>query len=547
MLSDHCSRVHESTVKPWYQKALRRLPKRVHEPQAIVDTGRSRLTASVVSKTNLHPGRSGIVELRDGRDAFAARAHLADAAEFTLDIQYYIWRNDMSGTLLFEAIRRAANRDVRVRILLDDNNTTGLDDLLAALDSHPNIEVRLFNPFLFRRIRTLNIYDFVRLNRRMHNKSFTADNLVTIVGGRNIADEYFDAHQELDFVDLDVMAIGPVVADVANDFERYWRSESSYRVTSILRRPTRATIQAVGEAAEKVIHNPAAFDYVRALQQCRFVQDLIGGTLQYEWDVARMLNDDPAKALGRARPHQFLAQRLSDTLGKPSHQLLLITAYLVPTKTGTDAFVDLARAGVKITILTNSLEATDVDVVHAGYAKHRKRLLRAGIEIYELKRLSTSTSGRDRKLTGSSGSSLHAKTFAVDRERVFVGSFNFDPRSARLNTEMGFVISSTTLANGIAEAFAKEIPLRSYKVEVTRLGRLHWLERRDDRTDTTHGPVRASSRARAPPSPQRCPRSHRAPRGNHFHRRRTAAPMRRDRQPIPISAGRGDPRTGRRH
>ena len=467
----------------WYSTAIRRLPAHVARREShAIDTSAGHLAKSIAARVRSRPDRSGIVELRNGRDAFAARAHLADAAQYTLDIQYYIWRSDMSGTLLYEAIRRAANRGVRVRLLLDDNNTVGLDNLLAALASHPNIEIRLFNPFMFRRIRTLNIYDFSRLNRRMHNKTFHADNQVTIVGGRNIGDEYFAAHQEIDFVDLDVMAIGPVVTDVSKDFERYWRCESSSPVQSILRKPTRESIDAVATAAERVTRDPAALAYVRALQHSRFVQDLIVGTLQYEWAVTRTLSDDPSKALGRARPHQLLAQRLSEALGDPTREMQLITAYLVPTKAGADALVDLARSGIKITILTNSFEATDVGVVHAGYAKRRKQLLRAGIEIYELKRTADTISGRDRSLTGSSGSSLHAKTFAVDGERLFVGSFNFDPRSARLNTEMGFVIASPELARRVAEAFRNDIPRTSYKVELTRHGHLCWIERRDGGT-----------------------------------------------------------------
>jgi putative cardiolipin synthase len=436
----------------------------------------------VSARVGLHPDRSGIVQLRDGRHAFAARAHLADAAECTLDLQYYIWHADMSGTLLFEALRRAADRGVRVRLLIDDNNTSGLDELLAALDSHPSIEVRLFNPFMFRRWRTLNIYDFARLNRRMHNKSFTADNQVTIVGGRNIGDEYFDAHDEIAFIDLDVLAIGRVVTDVANDFERYWRSEASYRISKILRTPTRASARAITAAAARIAHEPAALAYLGALQSSRFVQDLIAGALHYEWASTRMLSDDPAKALGRARPHELLGQRLSDALGDPTRELQLISAYLVPTREGAEALAELARSGVSITVLTNSLEATDVGIVHAGYAKRRKQLLRSGIVVYELKRTSNVRGGRDRRLTGSSGSSLHAKTFAVDRKRLFVGSFNFDPRSARLNTEMGFVIDSPTLAHEIAAAFAGEIPERSYQVTLTTRGKLNWVELRAGKT-----------------------------------------------------------------
>ncbi len=388
----------------------------------------------------------------------------------------------MSGTLLFESVRRAADRGVRVRFLIDDNNTSGLDDLLGALDAHPNIEIRLFNPFLFRRWRMLNIYDFARLNRRMHNKSFTADNQVTIIGGRNIGDEYFDAHDAVAFIDLDVMAIGPVVTDVSNDFERYWRSESSFPARSILRRPTRSSIQAVAEAADRISHQPAALAYVRALQHSRFVQDLIAGTLQYEWAITKMLSDDPRKALGRAAPKELLVRRLGTALDDPKSEMQLISAYFVPTDEGAKALVEYSSAGVKISVLTNALETTDVALVHAGYAKRRKRLLKAGLAIYELKRTSSVDSGHDRKLTGSSGSSLHAKTFAVDRDHLFVGSFNFDPRSARLNTEMGFVIASPTLAKRVADAFATDIPSRSYKVELTHLGRLQWIERRNEGT-----------------------------------------------------------------
>jgi putative cardiolipin synthase len=459
-------------------------PRRKAEAEsAPIETVRSRLFASIDARVRLHPGQSGVVELRDARDAFAARAHLADAAEYTLDIQYYIWRNDMSGMLLFEAIHRAADRGVRVRLLIDDNNTNReLDEILGALDAHPNIEVRLFNPFLMRRFRTLNIYDFSRLNRRMHNKSFTADHLVTIVGGRNIGDEYFDAHNEIAFVDLDVMAIGPVVDQVTKDFERYWRSESAYPLKSILRRPTRATAAEITKAAQAVTQEPAARAYVRALENSRFVQDLIAGTLHYHWSAVRILSDDPSKVLGRAAPHEMISERLLGALGQPTRELQIISAYFVPTRAGTEMLADLARSGVKITVLTNALEATDVAVVHAGYAKRRKQLLKAGIEIYELKRMSELTSGRDRKLTGNSGSSLHAKTFVVDRERLFVGSFNFDPRSARLNTELGFLIESPAMATEVAKTFESEIPATSYQVRLARHGLLQWVERRGKET-----------------------------------------------------------------
>jgi cardiolipin synthase C len=446
-------------------------------PQA-PSTSETRLGRSVAPRARLHPGQSGIVELRDGRDAFAARVLLADIAERTLDLQYYIWRNDMSGALLFAALCRAADRGVRVRLLLDDNNTNGLDDFLGALASHPNIQVRLFNPFRLRRWRPLEyLTDFARLNRRMHNKSFTVDGQVAIVGGRNIGDEYFDAHQALSFVDLDVMAVGPVANEVANDFERYWRSESARPAESILGRAHAATVREVIAAAEKALQQPAAVAYINALQSCAFVNDLLMGTVEYRWAATRLVSDDPAKGLGRQRPRGTLLERLVDTLNIPTRELQLISPYLVPTRAGERALVELAsKGGVKVAILTNALEATDVPIVHAGYAKRRRKMLEAGVVLYELMRESRVRSRRDRRLTGSSGSSLHAKTFSVDCARVFVGSFNLDPRSASLNTEMGVVIESPAIAQKIAAAFAEEIPARSYRVRLNEAGAMEWLE-----------------------------------------------------------------------
>jgi putative cardiolipin synthase len=445
-------------------------------------TTETRLGRSVAPRARLHPGQSGVVELRDGRDAFAARVLLADTAERTLDLQYYIWRKDMSGSLLFAAVCRAADRGVRVRLLLDDNNTSGLDDFLGALASHPNIKVRLFNPFRLRRLRPLEyLTDFARLNRRMHNKSFTVDGQVAIVGGRNIGDEYFDAHQALSFVDLDVMAVGPIAAEIASDFERYWQSESARPAESILGRARAATVREVIAASENVLSQPAAVAYIDALQSCAFVNDLLMGSVEYRWAATRLVSDDPAKGLGRQRPRGTMLERLLETLKIPKHELQLIAPYLVPTRSGERAITELAQqGGVKVSILTNALESTDVPIVHAGYAKRRRKMLEAGVVLYELMRVARVRSRRDRRLTGSSGSSLHAKTFSVDCARVFVGSFNLDPRSASLNTEMGLLIESPVLAEHIAAAFAEEIPARSYRVRLNEAGAMEWLEQHEN-------------------------------------------------------------------
>ncbi|HEX9506235.1 MAG TPA: phospholipase D family protein, partial [Acidimicrobiia bacterium] len=382
------------------------------------------------------------------------------------------------------ALRRAADRGVQVRLLLDDNNTAGLDPVLAALDAHPNIEVRLFNPFRVRRWRLLGyLTDFKRLNRRMHNKSFTADGQATVIGGRNVGDEYFDAGQAPWFVDLDVLAIGPVVSDVSRDFERYWASASSIPAARVLPSATATSIAAVAAEAARVEHHPDAAAYIEALARSSFVRDLLTHRLTFDWAGTRMLSDDPAKGLGRAPEDALLWHRLKEILSAPMGELRLVSPYFVPGSAGVEALAVIARQGVKVAVLTNALEATDVAVVHAGYAKRRKSLLAAGITLFELKRGSSGSRKRadwtGRSGSGSSASSLHAKTFAVDRSRVFVGSFNFDPRSARLNTEMGFVIDSAALADALARRFADEVPARAYQVGLGDTGQLHWIDRHD--------------------------------------------------------------------
>ena len=407
---------------------------------------------------------------------------LAEAAERTLDVQYYIWRQDITGTLLAGALHRAADRGVRVRLLLDDNNTAGLDAAIAALDAHPNIEVRLFNPFRTRRWRLLGyLLDFARLNRRMHNKSFTADGEATIVGGRNVGDEYFGAGSRFVFIDLDVLAIGPVVADVSSDFERYWTSASAQPVTSVIPAASAAVLAHAAAAAARVERDPAAASYLEAVRDSALVQDLMAGSLRLEWADVHMVSDDPAKGLGRAREDQLLWTRLQQLIGVPKRSLHLMSPYFVPGARGVQDLTSFARQGTSVRILTNALESTDVAVVHAGYAKRRQPLLAAGIELFELKRSAGMPSARGRTMTGSSAASLHAKTFAVDDERLFVGSFNFDPRSQRLNTELGFVIDCPALARAIAEEFRTTIPEHAYKVSLAD-GAVRWEERRDGKT-----------------------------------------------------------------
>ena len=342
--------------------------------------------------------------------------------------------------------------------------------------------MRLFNPFMHRSARWLGyLSDFGRLNRRMHNKSMTADNRASIVGGRNIGDEYFGAGQEVAFVDLDVLATGAVVPQVSADFDRYWASASAYPVASLL--PTLApaapsALDQLTSDAARLGRSAEAAPYVAALESSVFIKQLVANELKLEWTAVKLVSDDPAKGLGKAKPEMLVPQRLQAVLGRPQRELLLVSPYFVPTDSGTQALTQLAARGVNVSVLTNSLAATDVPAVHAGYAKRRLALLRGGVKLFELKPDSGAprSSIGDRGLTGSSGASLHAKTFAIDRERVFVGSFNLDPRSADLNTESGFVIDSPAMAARMEGVFAEQLPKMSYVLRLKNDGQVEWQD-----------------------------------------------------------------------
>jgi putative cardiolipin synthase len=448
----------------------------------------TRIGRAIAPRAAGHAGLTGVNVLLDGRDAFAARMMMADTAERSLDVQYYIWRNDTTGMLMLRALQNAADRGVRVRLLLDDNNTAGLDGALAVLDAHPNIEVRLFNPYARRYARTFGLLtDFKRLNQRMHNKSFTADGQATVVGGRNVGDEYFEATGQVLFADLDILAVGAVVGAVETDFDRYWNSRSAYPAAGLLPPSDPGMVAELNARHTRATGAPAAKAYLDAMRSSTFVAELAQKTLPLEWVPVELVSDDPDKVLGGA-PESGLAYRLPGKFGEPASQVDLVSPYFVPGANWAARFGLLASNGIKVRILTNSLEATDVKAVHAGYARWRKQLVASGVTLLELKR-SWPASGEPKRGAGpggSSGSSLHAKTFAVDQSRMFVGSFNFDPRSADLNTEMGFVIDSPAMAQRMSSVLDKQIMARAYEVKLSPEGKLRWVERNAAGVQTWH-------------------------------------------------------------
>lgn len=444
------------------------------------DTPLGRIARSPAGTVGAEP--SGVRSLPDPVGAFAARVILARAATRSLDVQYYIWHDDITGRLLLGELWAAAERGVRVRLLLDDNGIAGLDPVLAAMNRHDNIEVRLFNPFASRKARLLGyITDFRRLNHRMHNKSFTADESATIVGGRNVGDEYFGAGGDTLFADLDVVAFGKAARDVTAAFDAYWNSDLAWPAETILASVQPLSADALQAYLDDARASPGAVQYGNALlaqaQQSLIPAD--AGAL--EWVPVTLVCDEPVKAHGTARPSSLLLAQLLRQKGETRRSTDIVSPYFVPGSDGTAALVAAARSGIDLRILTNSLSSTDTLVVHAGYAKRREALLRAGARIHEL-RATAPVIDRDRSLASrlmmsGSRASLHAKTFSIDRERIFVGSFNLDQRSINLNTEMGLIIHSPSLARALSEALDRKLRGAAWEVRLQADGHgLEWIE-----------------------------------------------------------------------
>jgi putative cardiolipin synthase len=445
------------------------------------------IDAAVVQELDDLQGGSAVRLVEQNAMAFAYRAASAAAATRSLDVQYYIWNDDLTGRLLAAELLRAAERGVRVRVLVDDIDARAKHDLFRVADLHPNVEVRLFNPY-YSRTGTLGmltewVWRTKRLNRRMHNKAWIADNRVAIVGGRNIGDEYFGASGHSNFSDLDVVLAGPPVADVSAAFDVYWNDPNAVPVSRFEGKPPKP------EQLDRLVQ--LARDYQREAGDAPYVQALRDEQTRAEMLARRppplvvervqLLVDDPAKVgaktdgLGASN----VLGGLVAAMGGAGSELLIVSPYFVPRKEGTRYLVRGVERGIRTAVLTNSLAATDVAAVHTGYARQRRELLRGGVELYEMKRKAGSEEGRSQiSLTGSSGASLHTKAMIIDRRWVFIGSMNLDPRSAYLNTEMGVLVESAALAEQVRSQFERATtPELSYHVVLEGKEGLVWYDR----------------------------------------------------------------------
>lgn len=431
-----------------------------------------------------HPGKSGVGLVPDGGDAFALRAMSARVAKRGIDAQYYIWHNDTTGRFLAGELLAAADRGVRVRVLLDDMDARSRDSVLMALNRHPGIEIRLFNPFAIRSGMLRTVVDVFsrgsRLNHRMHNKSWIVDGRMAIVGGRNVGDEYFSASDAVNFVDLDVVLAGVAVDQAASAFDRYWNDEASVPIERLRRtgkgKLTLDELRAALTADTKAMEQSP---YTRRLRESPRFESLLAGEVQLQWsDDVQVVADDPRKVTGDRKLLQpGVLESIVDAISEAQSELLLISPYFVPGAGGTAALRDLVRKGAAVAVLTNSLAATDVAAVHSGYSRYRTSLLEGGVKLHELKPTIAEEARHPRMRLGSSRASLHTKAVVVDQRRSFVGSFNLDPRSADLNCEMGAWIASDVLAAQMCRMFAASTALQhSFKVTLGESGRPLWTE-----------------------------------------------------------------------
>jgi len=440
------------------------------ESHAPSDTAGTRLGRAAAPRLAAHAGDNAFRPLPDGVDALLARLALARAADRTLDLQYYIWRDDLTGRHLAHALLDAADRGVRVRVLLDDIGTAANDDVLLALDAHPNIEIRLFNPVANRSFRLLGMAsDFERTNRRMHNKAFIADNQAAILGGRNIGDEYFDAGSDVAFGDLDVLSFGPVVPSVSASFDQFWNAPASVPVAALAGRSgDAAALATTRDALDAFISAESASPYVQGIGT-EVARVLDERDAQWFWGKARLLHDDPEK-IQRA-PGETEGTLLSQFRGigdDITSELLVISPYFIPGDAGVAWFRSLTERGVKVTILTNSLAASDVGAVHSGYKRYREALLEAGVRLYELKPSAIEQAkAKKKKMFGASRASLHAKTFLFDRRVMFIGSLNLDARSIELNTEIGLLCDSAEMTEQMATGLEKNIDAVAWRLALT--------------------------------------------------------------------------------
>jgi cardiolipin synthase C len=451
--------------------------------RALEDPSSTRLGQFFGAAADEHPGLSGFSLLSHGREAFIVRLALGDLAERSLDLQYFVWDGDTTGRIIVDRVMKAADRGVRVRLLIDDPYYKANDSVIAALDAHPNVEIRLFNPFTNRSWSSLDfIFDFGRVNRRMHNKLMIADNASAIVGGRNIGDIYYGVNTSANFRDLDVLAAGPVVRDLSRIFDQYWNSRSTVPIAALVERAYGAAdLDAILVRLHEEI---AAVDYPYPIDQDLDELAASGAELRDNlvWAHGGVIADDP-ETVASGKESDDVVDFIRERVAQLKVELLAESPYFVLAARAQATVKALHERNVRVRVLTNSLASNDMLPAHSGYAKTRRRLLENGMELYELRADTDAFRSGWSLLSGRSPAALHTKAMVFDREAVFIGSFNLDPRSAVINTEAGLYIESPQLAERLTAYMATGVaPANSYRVLLDPNSKIVWETERDGQT-----------------------------------------------------------------
>ncbi len=443
---------------------------------AISDTGDTPLGQYAAHQTKQHNGLSSFYPLDQGMDALGVRLRLADRAVKSIDMQYFLMKSDTAGAVMANALLKAADRGVRVRFLLDDVFTSVPDDSFLLINQHPNIDVRIFNPVSRSGIYAFNfIWHFNQANRRMHNKSFTVDHSVSVVGGRNIADEYFELKTDSVFVDFDVLAVGPIAADIASSFDEYWNHSRAVPIDQFIKGTPKEDLDTVRADIAEEFDGIYDTVYNQALKS-QLLVDLMAGRRPLFPARARVLADSPDKLVNQINPtHMRLVNDLRNVILSAEKEIVFISPYYVPGEKGVQLIRDLVAKGVRVVILTNSLASNNHVPVHSGYARYRRDVILAGAELYEAR------ANAARELSGNPDGpdmlTLHTKAFMIDREKLFVGSLNLDPRSIEINAEMGLLINSAAMVEYWTEGGEASLASLAYRLRINDRGKLEWHSR----------------------------------------------------------------------
>ena len=439
------------------------------------------------TQNKISAGLTAYLPLHDPFMSMATRVHLIHQAKYNLDLQYYIWEDDVIGHHLLSELLKAADRGVKVRLLIDDQNGTKLDESLRQLSEHPNFEIKLFNPYKYRNFRVIDyVFRLKNVNHRMHNKLIIADGAVAVTGGRNISSEYFDASENFQFADMDIFFGGTAVNSANQIFLNFWNDDLSYSVKQLIDPPKNTNLETIRKRYAETTNFKEKDTDVRIQQaEEQLKENLKNKPIQ--WAKAHFLGDSPDKIRQNVDDKQLIFHQIMNIMGEPKDHIELVSAYFVPTKSGTAYLSALKDKNIKARVLTNSYLANDVPLVHAFYQKYRKPLLQNGVKLYEFKPYIE----RDQRtwyevVTGNvipaknkNSSRLHAKFFDIDG-MVFIGSFNFDPRSAWLNTEVGLVVESNDLQNEISASLDEFLPQVAYELKLNQNGEIIWLDHQKD-------------------------------------------------------------------